>query len=42
MLRPGNGIGWILSIGARSTDGEIVMSASRVCPLSARYSAESS
>jgi hypothetical protein len=24
MLRPGKGIGWILSIGARRVDGEIV------------------
>ena len=33
MLRPGNGIGWILSSGACSSDGCVVMSTSRVWPL---------
>ena len=39
MLRPGNGIGWILSIGACSLEGRTVRSISRVRPLSAAYSA---
>ena len=38
MLRPGNGIGWILSIGASSLEGRTVRSISRVRPLSAAYS----
>ena len=38
MLRPGNGIGWTLSIGACSVDGCVVRSTSRVWPLPARYS----
>ena len=33
MLRPGNGIGWILSSGACSSEGWVVMSTSRVWPL---------
>ncbi len=39
MLSPGNGIGWILSSGACSWDGWMVMSTSRVLPLAAGYSA---
>ena len=38
MFRPGNGIGWILSIGASSLEGRTVRSTSRVRPLSAAYS----
>ena len=42
MLRPGNGIGWILSSGARSSEGLVVRSTSRVWPLRATYSSERS
>ena len=35
MFRPGNGIGWILSIGARSSLGKTVTSTSRVRPFCA-------
>ena len=42
MLRPGNGIGWILSSGAVSSDGWVVRSTSRVWPLLATYSSERS
>lgn len=38
MLSPGNGMGWILSIGACSSLGYTVTSTRRVRPLSARYS----
>jgi hypothetical protein len=42
MFSPGNGIGCTLSIGARSCEGWIVTSTSRVRPLSAGYSADRS
>ncbi len=42
MFSPGNGIGWILSELARSSDGCTVMSTSRVLPFSAGYSGERS
>ena len=38
MFRPGNGIGWILSMGECSFETAGWMSTSRVCPLAARYS----
>ena len=38
MLRPGNGIGWILSMGECSADTCVVRSTSRVWPLAATYS----
>lgn len=38
MLRPGKGIGWILSMGAISSDLISFRSIRRVRPLSARYS----
>src|ERR1700733_15701810 len=38
MLSPGNGIGWILSAGARRVDGNTVRSIRRVFPLAAGYS----
>ena len=38
MLRPGNGIGWILSVGAWSGPGTVVRSTRRVLPLAEVYS----
>ena len=38
MLRPGNGIGWILSMGECSSETSVSMSTSRVWPLAATYS----
>ena len=38
MLRPGNGIGWILSVGACSGPGTVVRSTRRVLPLAEGYS----
>ena len=38
MLRPGNGIGWILSMGECSVEGSVVRSTRRVRPLAATYS----
>ena len=38
MFSPGNGIGWILSIGLVSTDGRTVTSTRRVWPFIAVYS----
>ena len=42
MFSPGNGMGWILSSGARSSEGLVVTSTSRVRPLRAMYSPETS
>ena len=42
MFKPGNGIGWILSIAARRIDGRTVRSTSRVRPLAAGYSSDRS
>ena len=38
ILRPGKGIGWILSVGATRSDFLMLRSTRRVWPLSARYS----
>jgi hypothetical protein len=42
LFRPGNGIGWILSSGACSTECRVVRSSRRVRPLAATYSSERS
>ena len=41
MFSPGNGIGWILSMGERRIECSVVMSTRRVRPLAARYSSDS-
>lgn len=41
ILRPGKGMGWILSMGAVSSDFMSFRSMRRVLPLSARYSGDS-